>query len=157
MSDKEHHYCPCVTWTGSRGKGTESYTSYGRDHVISVDGRPDIPGSSDPVFRGDRDRHNPEDLLVASLAACHMLWYLHLASEAGIVVMSYVDQPFGRMVVGGDGGGRFVNVILRPEIRIAAGCDARLAKTLHEAAHQRCFIANSVNFPVTCEAHVNVG
>jgi organic hydroperoxide reductase OsmC/OhrA len=156
MAGRQHKYSPTVTWTGNSGVGTSSYKAYSRDHVISVDGRPNIAGSADPAFRGDAARHNPEDLLVASLSACHMLWYLHLAAEAGVIVVAYRDQPVGTMVEDRDRGGWFESVELRPEVTIAAGGDLGKAKSLHDAAHAKCFIANSVNFPVACEARVHV-
>jgi organic hydroperoxide reductase OsmC/OhrA len=153
MAGREHRYTPTVTWTGNTGSGTSGYKTYSRDHVISVEGRPDIQGSSDPAFRGDAGRHNPEDLLVASLSACHMLWYLHLASEAGIVVVSYRDRAEGVMREDATRGGWFEQVTLRPEVTIGEG-DAARATELHEAAHAKCFIANSMNFPVRCEPTV---
>jgi organic hydroperoxide reductase OsmC/OhrA len=156
MTGRQHHYSPTVTWTGNSGAGTTSYKAYSRDHVITVEGRPDIPGSSDPAFRGDAARHNPEDLLVASLSACHMLWYLHLAAEAGVIVVGYRDRPVGTMVEDKDRGGWFERVVLRPEVTIAAGGDLGKAVALHEAAHAKCFIANSVNFPVVCEPRVEL-
>jgi organic hydroperoxide reductase OsmC/OhrA len=156
MTAREHRYTPTVTWTGNTGEGTRSYTSYSRDHVISVTGRPDIPGASDPAFRGDPTRHNPEDMLVASLSACHMLWYLHLASEAGIVVTAYRDEPLGIMVEDHKRGGWFARVLLRPRVTIATGGDPEAAKALHEAAHAKCFVANSVNFPVDCESEIDL-
>jgi organic hydroperoxide reductase OsmC/OhrA len=156
MSGGEHRYTPTVTWTGNSGSGTSGYKAYSRDHVISVAGRPDIPGSSDPLYRGDPGRHNPEDLLVASLSACHMLWYLHLASDAGIVVVAYRDTAEGVMVEDAARGGWFERVTLRPEVTIAAGGDVSRANALHEAAHDKCFIANSVNFPVRCEPRIRV-
>ena len=151
MAGRIHRYTPTIIWTGNTGTGTSGYKAYARDHVIRVAGRPDIEGSSDPAFRGDAGRHNPEDLLVASLSACHMLWYLHLAAEAGVVVVGYHDAPIGTMTEGGQSGGRFERVVLRPEVRVAAGSDAAAAVALHEPAHAKCFIANSVNFPVDCE------
>lgn len=154
MAGRTHVYAPTVTWTGNTGTGTSGYKAYSRDHVISVEGRPEIPGSSDPAFRGDASRHNPEDLLVASLSACHMLWYLHLASEAGIVVTSYRDCPEGVMVEDAERGGWFERVTLRPDIIIAAGGDVARAAALHESAHAKCFIANSMNFPVLCDPQV---
>lgn len=157
MAGREHHYRPTITWTGNTGSGTSGYRAYSRDHIISVAGRPDILGSSDPAFRGDASRHNPEDLLVASLSACHMLWYLHLASEAGIVVLAYRDRPEGVMVEDAVRGGWFERVTLRPEVTIAAGGDVVRAATLHEAAHAKCFIANSMNFPVLCEPQIRIG
>lgn len=148
---KQHEYSVTVTWTGDLGTGTSGYRAYKRDHEISAPGKPVIPGSSDPAFRGDPSRYNPEEMLVASLSTCHMLWYLHLCAEAGVVVTGYVDEPRGVMAETEDGGGRFTEVILRPRVRLAAGADPELATGLHEKAHHLCFIASSVNFPVTCK------
>jgi len=148
---REHHYAIAVDWTGNRGTGTSSYRAYDRDHVVTVPGKPAIPGSSDPAFRGDKTRWNPEELLVVSLSQCHMLWYLHLAAEAGIAVMGYRDAAEGVMVETPDGGGRFSAAVLKPQVVVAAGSDPVRALELHHAAHEKCFIANSVNFPVTCE------
>jgi len=156
MAGRQHRYTPTVTWTGNTGSGTSGYKAYSRDHVISVAGRPDIPGSSDPAYRGDAGRHNPEDLLVASLSACHMLWYLHLASEAGVAVQAYRDEPEGVMVEDAARGGWFEKVTLHPVVTIAAGGDVARAAALHEPAHAKCFIANSVNFPVLCEPQIRI-
>jgi organic hydroperoxide reductase OsmC/OhrA len=138
-------------WTGNRGVGTRGYRDYGRDHEIVAAGKPAIPGSSDPAFRGDAARWNPEEMLVASLSTCHQLWYLHLCSDAGVIVEAYEDDAEGEMAEGADGGGRFVGVTLRPRAVLAAGADMALAAALHHAAHDKCFIANSVNFPITVE------
>jgi organic hydroperoxide reductase OsmC/OhrA len=151
---KRHSYRLTVRWTGNRGEGTSGYTRYGREHVIDADGKPEITGSSDPAFRGDPSRYSPEDLLVASVSACHMLWYLHLCSDAGIVVVDYADDAMGTMIEDDDGGGRFSAMVLRPHAIIAAGSDAVLAESLHEEAHRKCFIANSVAFPIACEPTV---
>jgi organic hydroperoxide reductase OsmC/OhrA len=148
---REHRYTVEIEWTGNRDTGTSGYRAYGRDHVATAPGKPAIPGSSDPSFRGDAGRWNPEELLVVSLSQCHMLWYLHLASEAGIVVVEYRDVPEGVMAETADGGGRFVSVVLKPQIVLAEGSDPARAQALHHAAHEKCFIANSVNFPVGCE------
>jgi len=113
-----------------------------------------IPGSSDPAFRGDRECYNPEELLVASLSSCHMLWYLHLCADDGIDVVAYEDTALGEMLENADGSGAFVEVVLRPRVRIAPGADAVRAAALHEEAHRRCFIANSVNFPVRHEPEI---
>src|SRR3954468_9175486 len=94
----EHHYSLNVKWTGNRGKGTTGYADYDRSHTISVNGKSDILGSSDAAFRGDTSRHNPEDMLVASLSTCHMLWYLHLCADAGIAVTHYTDNATGTMI-----------------------------------------------------------
>lgn len=151
----QHRYRVAVEWTGNRGEGTRSYRGYGRDHVVRVQGKPDIAASSDVAFRGDADRHNPEDLLVAALSSCHMLAYLHLAAMAGVVVTAYGDQAEGRMTTEGNGG-RFDEVVLRPQVAIDPGSDAERARALHEDAHHACFIASSVNFPVRCEPSVAV-
>lgn len=148
---REHHYRTTVTWTGNLGTGTSAYRAYSRDHDIAFEGKSVIAGSSDPAFRGDPKRHNPEDLLVASLSTCHMLWYLHLCAVAGIVVVRYVDHAEGVMAEAADGGGQFVRVVLKPEIVLAAGADEDRAGALHHEAHDKCFIARSVNFPVECE------
>lgn len=150
----EHTYTVRVEWTGNQGEGTRGYRAYGRDHEIMAAGKPLIPGSSDPAFRGDRSRYNPEDLLVASLSACHMLWYLHLCANAGIVVTGYADDARGTMAETSDSGGHFTEVVLRPIVTVREGADPAVAVALHERAHHLCFIANSVNFPVRCEPKV---
>jgi organic hydroperoxide reductase OsmC/OhrA len=151
---REHRYAVSLIWNGNLGSGTSGYRDYSRDYEIGADGKPVIRGSADPAFRGDRSRWNPEELLVASLSACHKLWYLHLAAEAGIVVTAYADRAEGVMEVGRDGAGRFKSVVLRPTVTVATGSDLGLARALHEPAHGKCFIANSVNFPVMCEAEI---
>lgn len=150
-----HEYDVHVAWTGNRGTGTSAYRAYSRDHVVTTDGRPALLGSSEPAFRGDPTRWNPELLLVASLAQCHMLWYLHLASTAGIVVVDYVDSAHGVMAVDPSGSGRFESVLLRPTVTITPTDRAEIAKRLHEDAAARCFIARSVNFPVRHEPVIN--
>jgi organic hydroperoxide reductase OsmC/OhrA len=151
MADKQHRYAARVTWTGNQGVGTKGYRDYGREHEICAAGKPSIPGSSDPGFRGDASRWNPEELLVASVSACHKLWYLHLCAVNGVVVTAYDDAAEGVMVETADGGGHFASVTLRPRIALAAGSDPARAAALHHEAHEKCFIANSVNFPVTVE------
>ncbi len=151
---KEHHYEATVVWTGNLGSGTDGYKSYGRDHEILGPGKPILPGSADPAFRGDPQRYSPEDLLVASVAACHMLWYLHLCAVSGIVVTAYRDQAISTMVETEDGGGHVTEVVLRPRVTIRAGGDSGLAERLHDRAHALCFVANSVNFPVRIEAKI---
>lgn len=148
---KRHIYRVEVAWSGNRGAGTTGYRDYGREHEIEADGKPAIPGSSDPAFRGDPARWNPEELLVASLSACHQLWYLHLCAAAGVAVVRYEDEAEGVMAEAADGSGRFVGAILRPRIGLAPGADLERARALHHHAHEKCFIANSVNFPVTVE------
>ena len=157
MATKTHTYRAEVVWTGDQGVGTRGYRDYARDHEIRSQGKPPIPGSADPAFRGDRARWNPEELLVASVSACHQLWYLHLCADAGIVVTAYADAASGEMLETEDGGGRFVSVTLRPHARLAAGSDVAAAEALHARAHQLCFIANSLNFPVLVEASFETG
>lgn len=146
--NKEHLYSLAMNWTGNTGQGTEKYNIYERSYTVSVPGKPDIHGSADPAFRGDKSCWNPEELLLASIASCHMLWYLHLCSEAHIVVIAYEDRPTGKMLEETGGAGRFKEVILNPVIKITAIEKSKLALSLHEPAHQKCFIANSVNFPI---------
>jgi organic hydroperoxide reductase OsmC/OhrA len=153
---KEHSYSINVRWTGNLGTGTSNYRDYKRDHEISAPGKPFVPASSDPNFRGDKSRYNPEELLVASLSACHMLWYLHLCADAGIVITDYQDQADGAMVETEDAGGHFAQVTLHPAVRLQAGADVKQALQLHDKAHHLCFIANSVNFPVLCEPVIEV-
>jgi organic hydroperoxide reductase OsmC/OhrA len=153
---RDHQYSVIVTWHGNRGTGTSAYGAYARDHEIAADGKAPIAGSSDPAFLGDRTRWNPEELLVASLSTCHQLWYLHLAADAGIVVVDYADRAEGVMEEYADGSGRFRRIALRPTVTLAAGGDVARAQALHHTAHEKCCIANSVNFPVTCEPNIVV-
>jgi organic hydroperoxide reductase OsmC/OhrA len=153
---KKHTYTLSVAWTGDQGSGTSHYDSYSRDHLLRMQNKPAIEGSSDPAFRGDATRHNPEELFVSTVSSCHMLWYLHLCTTKGIVVTGYVDEPVGTMVEAANGSGHFSDVLLRPHVTIGAGGDVELAKQLHEEAHGFCFIANSVNFPVRCEPVIDI-
>jgi organic hydroperoxide reductase OsmC/OhrA len=157
MTGKQHTYTSRIVWTGNKGTGTSRYNAYSRDHVISSGGKPDLLASSDPAFRGDAGRYNPEDLLVASLSSCHMLWYLHLAAVGGVIVVAYEDSPHGVMVEDEAKGGFFKSVTLRPTVTVAEGSDPEKARALHHPAHEKCFIANSVNFPVDCMPTITVG
>ncbi len=148
---KQHHYETTIRWTGNLGTGTTGYKDYGRNHEISAPGKPVILASSDPAFRGDASRYNPEDLLVASLSTCHMLWYLHLCAVNKVVVIDYEDQAAGIMEESTQGGGRFLEVTLRPRITVSAESDLDTARHLHHEAHEKCYVANSMNFPVGCE------
>lgn len=156
---KLHQYQTSLIWAGNKGSGTMDYRSYDRSYVISIDQKPDILGSSDSAFLGDKHKHNPEDLLVSSLSACHMLWYLHLCSQHAIIVLDYKDKAVGRMSEDADGSGRFTEVILHPSVVIASEADIEKANALHAEANKMCFIANSCNFPVkhepTCIAETN--
>jgi organic hydroperoxide reductase OsmC/OhrA len=146
--EKEHRYSVSMVWTGNLGEGTKSYKAFGRDHIYQVAGKADIAGSSDPSFRGSRDRYNPEELLVCSLSSCHMLWYLHLCSVNNVVVTGYRDEAKGIMAEAADGSGFFKEVELHPVIRLSEASMIARAMELHKDAHRMCFIANSVNFPV---------
>lgn len=143
-----HDYTSRIVWTGNRGAGTVSYRGYDRTWDIAVPGKPLVHCSNDPLLGGDRGKMNPEDLLLSALSACHMLWYLHYAAEAGVVVTGYEDTPVGHGEVGPGGAGRFVAATLRPRIQVAAGTDLALAEALHHRIPEVCFIARSVNFPV---------
>ena len=154
MAGRQHGYAVTVQWTGNSGEGTKSYRSYGRQHEIKASGKPPIPGSADPAFRGDGARWNPEELLVAALSTCHKLWYLHLCSDAGVVVLAYRDQATGTMEETADGAGQFVEVTLNPQVTIAADSDEETAARLHHDASAKCFIARSVNFPVHHEPRI---
>lgn len=151
-----HEYAADVVWTGAGASGTTGYAAYSRDHEIRVAGKPTLLGSADPAFRGDPARHNPEELLVAALAECHMLWFLHFAATSGVAVVGYADRATGTMRVEAAGHGQFTQVVLRPLVTVrpggavAAGLDAQLAD-LHRRAHEHCFIARSVTFPVLTE------
>jgi organic hydroperoxide reductase OsmC/OhrA len=153
---KEHIYQINLVWTGNQGTGTKTYTGYSRAHEISIEGKPIIVGSSDPHFRGDASRYNPEELLVAALSACHMLYYLHLCADAEIVVIDYADEATGKMAETADGGGHFTEVVLKPRLQISKESDVEKAIELHHKAHELCFIANSVNFPVLMEAQISL-
>ena len=156
MAGKQHTYSLSVTWTGNTGSGTSRYNGYSRDYTVASPGKPDIAGSSDPAFRGDPKRYNPEDLLVVALSSCHMLSYLHLAAVGGVVVIGYVDDAGGIMTQDAKGSGAFTRVTLRPRVTITAASDPAKARELHHAAHEVCFIANSVNFPIGCEPEIIV-
>lgn len=146
----EHHFRLALEWTGNRGTGTSGYRDYGRDGIVTAVGKPPIEGSSARVFRGDDDRWNPEELLIAALAECHMLSYLHSAVQHGVNVVAYRDEPTGTMLQEGNGG-RFAEVTLRPWVQLEDPSQRELADSLHAEASANCFIAASVNFPVRHE------
>ncbi len=148
---KRHDFTSLIRWTGDRGDGTRTYAGYDRTWRIETPGKAPVECSNDPLLGGDPDKHNPEDLLISSLSACHMLWYLHLASEAGIVVRDYRDEPIGEGESAPDGSGRFIGAVLRPRIEVEAGCDLVRAEAIHHEIHKVCFIARSVSFPVRYE------
>jgi len=152
VSKKQHEYTSRIAWTGNRGEGTSSYRGYDRTWDIVTPGKPVVHCSNDPLLGGNPALANPEDLLLSSLAACHMLWYLHYASEAGIVVSSYQDDPVGIGESSPNGAGRFLRAILKPHIVLRLGSDLTKADAIHHRIHEVCFIARSVNFPVSYEA-----
>jgi organic hydroperoxide reductase OsmC/OhrA len=143
-----HHFSVNIEWTGNTGSGTSSYDAYDRAYMISADDKQPIFGSSAPVFLGDNAAYNPEEMLVAALSSCHMLWYLHLCADAGVVVTQYTDSPTGELAINQDGGGLFKGVMLQPRVTITDESMVPLAQQLHAEARAKCFIANSCNFPV---------
>jgi organic hydroperoxide reductase OsmC/OhrA len=145
---KIHDYKLSLKWNGNAGEGTKTYRSYTRIYSVHIEGKPDLEGSSDPYFRGDKSRHNPEDMLIASLSACHMLSYLHVCATGGVVVVDYIDNATGIMETTPDGSGRFLEVTLNPIVTVADATMISKANEYHARANQLCFIANSVNFPV---------
>ena len=151
MNAKTHDYTTTVRWTGNEGQGTRTYKGYQRTWDIAVPGKPVVSCSNDPLLGGDPTKMNPEDLLLSALAACHMLWYLHLASTSGIQVESYEDTPLGHGESLPDGSGRFLSATLRPQIAVAEGADLERARAIHGEIHRYCYIARSVNFPVNCD------
>ncbi len=144
----QHNYQLTVQWTGNTGTGTSGYKDYERSHAIIVDDKIDITGSSDPAFRGDKTKHNPEELLLASVASCHMLWYLHLCAVEGIIVTDYTDSATGTMIETENGGGKFTVITLHPTVTVTDILMIEKANELHRKANELCFIANSLNFPV---------
>ncbi|CAN5764001.1 OsmC family protein [soil metagenome] len=154
--EKTHRYKTSVEWTGNTGAGTSGYRSYTRSHSISVGDKAPIEGSSDPAFLGDNKKYSPEDLFVASVSSCHMLWYLHLCSDAGIVVTSYLDEASGTMIETNNGGGRFTEITLLPKVTVAEPSMVAGAESLHSRANELCFIANSCNFPIHHQPVISV-
>jgi Predicted redox protein, regulator of disulfide bond formation len=144
-----HNYQAVVEWTGNKGSGTFDYRSYSRSHTIKIDGKPNIMGSSDSSYRGEKSKHNPEDLFVSAMSACHMLWYLHLCADHGVVVLKYEDRSEGTMEIDKSGSGRFTSIVLHPMVVISGASDRVKALDLHHQAHEMCFLANSVSFPIT--------
>ena len=147
-----HKFAARLVWTGAAGATTAAYDKYSREYLIEIDGKPPLRGSSAPAYRGDAGLHNPEDLLVASLSACHMLWYLHLCADAGIEVSGYVDDAEGTLAMV-KGKMAFIEVVLHPKVTLAKG-DRQRALALHKQASAQCFIANSVNFPVRYQPEI---
>ncbi|WP_340105958.1 OsmC family protein [Rhodohalobacter sp. 8-1] len=153
---KSHQYKTDLKWTGNRGNGTAGYRSYDRSYSVMINGKPTLEGSADPAFRGDVSKWNPEELFLASLTACHMLWYLHLCADEEIHVMSYKDQASGVMEEMDNGSGKFAEVVLHPQVTITHTVNLDKAEKLHQRANEMCFIANSCNFPVRHEVKMKL-
>lgn len=143
-----HNYTAAIIWTGNNGEGTLSYKSYERSYTITVNNKPQIFGSSDVAFKGDGKKHNPEELLITSIASCHMLWYLHLCAEENIIITDYKDEVSGVLKIDSNGGGCFSKVILNPTVTVSDPSMKEKAIALHQKANAYCFIANSVNFVI---------
>jgi organic hydroperoxide reductase OsmC/OhrA len=143
-----HTYKSKITWTGNTGTGTTDYKTYERSHIISIENKADIQATSDTSFRGDKTKHNPEDLFLSSLSSCHMLWYLHLCATVGINVVSYEDNAIGIMEEANNGSGKFTEVTLYPSVTVSDKSMIEKANELHHDANKMCFIANSCNFEV---------
>jgi organic hydroperoxide reductase OsmC/OhrA len=156
MAEGEHAYAARVVWEGNRGEGTARYAGYGREYRVEVAGKPHLPGSADPAFRGDPRLHNPEDLFLASISACHMLFYLSLCARGGVRVLAYEDHAQGLMRTDASGGGQFEQVTLRPRVTIDDEAHTALALRLHDRAHELCFIARSCSVAIGHEAKVRV-
>jgi len=150
----KHQYKSLLTWTGNKGSGTKNYKVYDRNYDIIIEGKPTLAGSSDPAFRGDATRHNPEDMLLAAISSCHMLWYLHLCSVNRIVVTRYEDPAIATMVMNTDGSGQFSSATLYPRVTITSESDPQRAKELHHEASKMCFVARSMNFPIGHEPSI---
>ncbi|MFT3794228.1 OsmC family protein [Flavobacterium sp.] len=146
--NNEHHYQLHMQWTGNRGTGTSHYRDYDRNHTINFENKPELLCSADPTFRGDPTKYNPEELLLAALSGCHMMSFLHVCVNAGVVVTAYEDHATGTMVLNPDGSGHFTEVILNPIVTVAETSMLENLDALHHKSNQLCFIANSVNFPV---------
>lgn len=153
---KSHGYSITTTWTGNTGSGTASYDAYERSHEFGAPGKPTIPGSSSPAYRGDANRYNPEEMLLGAVSACHMLWYLHFCSENRVVVTSYTDKAEGKLRMHPNGSGEFQSITLKPMIEIAAGSDERLARMLHDDAARMCFIARSLRCDIEHMPQISV-
>ncbi len=153
MSNR-HTYKTQLIWDGNLGDGTATYAGYGRQHRILIDGKPELHGSADPMFRGAADVHNPEDLFVAAVSSCHLLSYLALCARNSINVLDYRDEATGDLVFDARGGGKFEEIVLRPIVTIANEADRERAMEMHEKAHELCYIANSCSVPIHHRAEI---
>ncbi len=153
---KQHHYTLTINWTGNNGSGTSGYKNYERSHQIIASGKEIISCSADPSFNGDKTKYNPEELLLASISSCHMLWYLHFCADAGIVVIDYKDEPKGMMLESENGAGKFEEVILYPTVTVLSEDMQETALSLHKKANEYCFIANSLNFKISHQPLIRI-
>jgi organic hydroperoxide reductase OsmC/OhrA len=154
MARDAHEYSARLTWDGNTGNGTATYAGYGRQYRFLVEGKPELEGTADPMFKGDPTKHNPEEHFLAAISACHMLSYLALCAREGVNVLAYEDDVQATLKFDGRGGGKFEEVVLHPTVTIAEGHDAELAHRLHERAHELCFIAASCSVPILHEATI---
>jgi organic hydroperoxide reductase OsmC/OhrA len=145
VAGSKHVFASTLTWTG--GPST-------RDYVVRTADGAEIAGSAPVMFKGDGTRASPEDMTVAALSACQMLTYLAFCARKGITVVAYEDRAEGTLDRVGPGKIKFVDVVLRPRVRVADAKDVAAAAALHHDAHEACFVANSVNFPVRVEPAV---
>lgn len=146
----EHHYNLKATWEGNKGEGTKNVRAYDRSHTVTIAGKPQLFLTTDNAPVGDKNKLNPEDLLVTSVSSCHMLSYLYVCALEGIVITSYEDNATGTMIEHKEGGGNFKEVTLNPVFTVAEESMKQRAIELHHKAHEICYIANSVNFEVKC-------
>lgn len=152
----QHNYKLAVKWTGNQGSGTSNYKEFERSYAIQIENKAVIHGSSDPEFRGDRTKHNPEELLLAAVSSCHMLWYLHLCSEAKIVVVDYIDNATAILQETENGNGKFTSITLNPIVTVTEKAMIEQATKLHKKANEFCFVSNSLNFKVDHQPVINV-
>lgn len=152
---KKHDFQCKIDWCGNLGTGTSAYHEYSRDHLLNQDHKySSIQCSSDPIFRGDKTKYNPEEFFIASVASCHMLWYLHLCADRGVVVIDYQDEVSAELILNEDGSGKINNIVLKPQIKITNAKDIELAQSLHHEAHRFCFIAASVNCNIEIRSNI---
>ena len=148
----KHLFKAQINWTSSENQEPSKRKFYSKSHQIKIEGKPVLNVSAAKAFKGDPELYNPEDLLLSSLVSCHMMSYLYVCSQNGIEVLEYSDNAEATLEVSPDGSGRFVEVRLKPNVKIANADKMDLAIELHTKANQLCFIANSCNFPVLHEA-----
>lgn len=150
-------YAVSVEWAGDDRRIADGRRAYARDVVVRSEGKLHaIEASADPAFFGDGTRWNPEELLLAALAECHLLSYLHVAARRGIDVVAYTDAAEGWLERLPEGRGRFAEAVLRPVVTIGADSDPQTALDAHAEAASLCFIGASVNFPVRHEPEIRV-